>query len=58
MRFAVSTNLCTPDKLIDRLIEKINAIQDQVIEIQVFTSAEATGKQNDYVRDGMDYELW
>jgi hypothetical protein len=37
-----------------RLLEEGNCIKDFVL----FTSAEASGNKNDYVRYGMDYDLW
>lgn len=58
MTFCINTNLCVSDDLVDRLIEKINKIQKNVKEVQIFTSAEATGEQCEYIRFGMDYAQW
>lgn len=56
LEFAVNTNLGVPDKLIDRLINEAKSIQGKVKEFKIFTSAEATGEQANYIRHGMDYE--
>jgi organic radical activating enzyme len=58
LTFAINTNLCIPDELIDKLINKINLLEGKVKEIQIFTSNEAIGKQAEYSRYGMNYENW
>jgi MoaA/NifB/PqqE/SkfB family radical SAM enzyme len=58
LTFAINTNLCAPDELIDKLISKINLLEGKVKEIQIFTSNEATNKQAEYSRFGMDYRVW
>lgn len=55
MVFALNTNLGSPDKLIDKLIEKLNKLPKGQ-NIQIFTSLEATGKQAEYIRFGMEYD--
>lgn len=56
--FAINTNLCVPDELVDRIIEKINNISKITKEVQFFTSGEATGAQAEYIRYGLDYNKW
>jgi hypothetical protein len=56
LEFAVNTNLCVPDSIIDRFILEGRNIQDRVKEFKVFTSLESVGNAAEYVRDGMDYE--
>ncbi len=58
LEFAVNTNLCVPDKLIDQLIEQVKSIQGNIKEFKIFTSAEAAGSHADYIRYGMDYEVF
>jgi organic radical activating enzyme len=58
LTFAINTNLCVPDHLIDKLITKINQLEGNVKEIQIFTSNEAINKQAEYSRFGMDYRVW
>lgn len=58
LTLGINTNLCVQDKLIDKLIEKINLLEGKVKEIQLFTSGESTGKQNEYIRYGLDYNKW
>ena len=55
---AINTNLGVPDELIDRLIYKINQLRKLGMKVDVYTSAEATGDQQNYARDGMNYTLW
>lgn len=55
---AINTNLGVPDQLIDKLIDKINALEAVGMKVDVYTSAEATDDQQNYARDGMDYAVW
>ena len=54
MRFAVNSNLIAKKSIVDRLIEKSKGVK----KFHLYTSCEATGKQAEYIRDGLDYELW
>jgi len=58
IEIAINTNLGTDDHLIDKLIEKIKALQEKNIKVDIYTSVEAVGKVAEYIRDGMDYERW
>lgn len=58
MEFAVNTNLCVPDKLIDRLIEEVKGIEGKIKEFKIFTSAESAGSHAEYTRYGMNYEVF
>jgi len=55
MRFAINSNLNpeTP-KVLDKLIERSWYIPS----LEIYTSAEAYGAQQEYIRDGMNYEYW
>jgi organic radical activating enzyme len=55
MRFAINSNLSpeTP-KVLDKLIEK----SWHVPNFEIYTSMEATKDQAEYIRDGLDYDLW
>ena len=55
LEFAINTNLCVPDKLIDQLIDTLNALDGKIKTLTVFTSAEGTGPQQEFIRDGMDW---
>ena len=55
---AINTNACVEDKLVDKLIEKINALADVGIKVDVYTSLESTGNQAEYARDGLNYFSW
>ena len=49
-----------PDKLLDRFIADTRKILDEkrVRKIELYTSAEAWDKRNDYIRYGMNYHDW
>jgi organic radical activating enzyme len=54
MRFAINSNLIAKKDIIDKLIQKTHGMK----HFDLYTSCEATGKQAEYIRDGLDYELW
>lgn len=54
MRFAINSNLIAKKDIIDKLISKANHIDD----FHLYTSCEAVGDQAEYIRDGLNYELW
>ena len=58
--FSINTNMCPPVELLDKFIEKIKIIieEKKVKKLNIFTSAEAHGRQAEYIRFGMDYDLW
>ena len=52
-RLAINSNLCAKPELIDKLIQLSHEV-----ELDIYTSAEAVGHLAEYIRDGMDWELW
>lgn len=56
----INSNLCVPDELLNKFIERVKRIQDEgmVKEFVMYTSAEAHGKRAEYIRDGLDYNKW
>jgi hypothetical protein len=60
LTFSVNTNMNVPDELYNKFIEKLKIIQDNnmIGHLQIFTSAEAHGKQAEYIRHGMNYDQW
>ncbi len=58
LRLAINSNLGIPDKLVDRLIEKIQAIEEKelVEEFIIFTSVDGFGAQAEYIRNGLNWE--
>jgi len=60
LRLSINSNMCPPDALLDKFIEKIKIIcsEQKVKQFKIFTSAEAYGKQADYIREGLDYNKW
>lgn len=57
LKLAINSNLGVPDKLIDRLIEKLTKIEDEnrVKEIIIFTSVDTWGEQAEYIRNGLEF---
>lgn len=55
---AINTNGCVEEKLIDKLIEKINSLAEVGINVDVYTSLESTEEQAEYARDGLNYKQW
>lgn len=60
IELAINTNMCPPDGVLDNFIEKIKIIcsEKKVKNFKLFTSAEAHGKQAEYIRHGLDYNKW
>lgn len=60
LSFSVNTNLNPPKELFNKFIEKVKIIQEKkcVKKFQIYTSAEAHGKQAEYIRHGLDYKEW
>jgi organic radical activating enzyme len=60
LTFSVNTNMNVPDEIYNRFIEKLKIIQDsnKIQHLQIYTSAEAYGKQAEYIRHGMNYDQW
>ena len=54
MRFAINSNLIAKPEIIDKLIKKANGIK----KFHIYTSCEAVGDQAEYIRDGLDYDMW
>ena len=54
MRFAINSNLIAKSDIIDKLIAKSKNIK----HFDLYTSCEAVGDQAEYIRDGLDYQLW
>jgi organic radical activating enzyme len=60
LEFSINSNMNPPEKILDLFIEKIKIIvnEKKVKNFKIFTSAEAHGKQSEYIRHGMDYNKW
>ena len=59
LKLSINTNL-GEDRLIDKLIEKINNIrgEQRVEEFVIFTSVDGWGKQAEYGRHGLEFNRW
>lgn len=51
-RLAINSNL-GPQVDVQRLIDSV-----QGVPVEIYTSQESTGRHAEYIRDGLDYDLW
>lgn len=60
LEFNINTNLGVPDKLWDEFIKKVKVITSAraVKRFTVFTSVDGWGKKAEYVRAGLDFDLF
>jgi organic radical activating enzyme len=60
LNFAINTNLCLPDSIIDKTIAQMNRITSSkaVKKLHIYTSADTYGPHAEYIRNGMDYRQW
>lgn len=61
LELSVNSNLGVSDAMIDRLIDKINRLQenDKVKTFYLFTSADTWGEQAEYIRNGLVFnKFW
>jgi molybdenum cofactor biosynthesis enzyme MoaA len=58
--FAINSNLSVPYRLIESHLNKINEMQEQkkIKKFVLFTSMESTGSRAEYIRYGLNYDLW
>jgi len=56
--FAVNSNLGVPDKLMIDFIKIIPDISESVKSFEIYTSAEAFGKQQEYSRYGLEWDIF
>lgn len=61
LEFSVNTNACVADDKIKLFVEKMRRItvdKKKIGSTRVYTSVDAHGKQAEYIRHGLDYDLW
>jgi len=60
LNLSINANMCPPTDLLNKFIEKVKIIinEKKVKKFKVFTSCEAHGNQAEYIRFGLDYNLW
>jgi len=54
----INSNFTTIPQFFDRLVEKAQVLEKSLKSFQVTTSAECAGKQAEYIRHGLDYNLF
>lgn len=60
LNLSINTNLGSSEETIDKFIKICDKIikENRVNELIIFTSCEAVGKQAEYIRHGLDYDLF
>jgi organic radical activating enzyme len=60
LNLSVNTNLGSPKQLIEKFVQKVKNItnENKVNEFIVFTSCESWGSQAEYIRNGLDFDLF
>ena len=60
LEFSINSNLGVPDKIWDKFIDKIKILLEKksVQRLTIFTSVDAWGKRAEYIRPGLDFELF
>ena len=62
LHFAINSNACPPGDLWDKFLEKVEKLVDPdrpcVYKFELYTSAEATGERCEFIRDGMNWDLF
>ena len=56
LRLAINSNLGLNQATLDRLVNITHEVK--VKEFDIYTSCEAYGEQAEYIRDGLNYDLW
>ena len=58
LTFGVNSNFAVTRRLVDSFIEEVNTLTPNLKSFVLFASAEAYGKHQEYIRSGMDFELF
>jgi organic radical activating enzyme len=60
IHLSINSNLCVTPQLFDKFLEKVKIIckEKKVKKFKIFTSCDAHGQAAEYIRNGMDYNLW
>ncbi len=60
LNLSINTNLGSPKSLIEKFVTSVKKIinEDRVNEFIIFTSCESYGEQAEYIRNGLDYDLF
>lgn len=60
LHLSINSNMCVPDSLLDKFIEKIKIVctENKVKQFKIFTSVDTHGPQAEYIRNGLDYNKW
>ena len=58
LTLCINTNLCSNPKKIDKFIDSLKELQNNVKKITIYTSCDTSGKHAEFIREGLDYSYW
>ena len=58
LTFCINTNLSLKNKKFNDFINKLKNIKDKVKKIIIYTSCDSSGKHAEFIREGLNYNLW
>lgn len=58
LKFALNSNMGVPAHLIERLGQHVNELEGRIQNFTLFTSMDTVGEQAEYIRYGLDFELY
>jgi organic radical activating enzyme len=60
LHLAINSNLVVPDELYDKFLDLVlKVVQGGCVKkFELYTSVDAHGARADYIRNGLDYEIW
>ena len=60
IELSINSNMCIPGSIFNKFLEKVKIIcgEKKVKKLTIFTSCDTQGKHAEYIRDGLDYNVW
>jgi organic radical activating enzyme len=60
LELGINSNMCIPASIFSKFLEKIKIIctEKKVKKLTIFTSCDSKGSHAEYIRDGLDYNVW
>jgi hypothetical protein len=60
LEFSVNSNMCVPQRNLNKFIDKVTVLTQhkKIDRVQLFTSIDTWGDQAEYIRNGLNLELW
>ena len=58
LEFAINSNMGVPHQLVQRMVTQVNQLEGSVKNFTLYCSIDTVGKQAEYIRFGLDFELF